>query len=193
MVVHERIQELTQSFTKTAKTIYHRCGQANKRESDAESKTIEVKKLVACSRNEVHIFKTTLNQIKIHVNSMEAVTNTNISKVKIAIQDPMTFNIEKDNLDSFGKELQTNLVPKMEGILVKIQQLELNQVRSLGYINLIMIPSRTPVFFGIKGIENWVKIELTTLSANIYSKPVYMKGCWFRSLNKFILFYQKQF
>ena len=170
MVVHERIQELTQSFTKTAKTIYHRCGQANKRESDAESKTIEVKKLVACSRNEVHIFKTTLNQIKIHVNSMEAVTNTNISKVKIAIQDPMTFNIEKDNLDSFGKELQTNLVPKMEGILVKIQQLELNQVSILGFINPITTPPRTRFVSGLKGLEDRVNGDLISLSVKIDSK-----------------------
>ena len=88
---------------------------------------------------------------------MEAGSHPAISKAKIEIQDLMTINIEESDLDHFGKELQNNLVPALEVMSVNIQQIELNQVISLGSINTIMPPSITPLVSGLKGLEDWLK------------------------------------
>ena len=81
--------------------------QANKRAADAENNTFEVNKLGASSINEVQILKATLNQMKSRMISMEAWEHPAISKVQIAIQYIMTINIEKYDIDHFGKEIQT--------------------------------------------------------------------------------------
>ena len=151
-LVHDRIQYLTQSLTTTVKTLGQICDQANKQAADSENNAFEVKKLGASSRNEVQILKTNLNEIKSRMSSMEAGTHPAISKVQILIKDVMTIKIEEADLDRFGKELQTQLVPALEVMSVKIQQLEINQVRSLGSINPIMPPSRTPVVSESKGL-----------------------------------------
>ena len=129
-----------------------------------------MKKIGVSSRNEVKILKATLNLIKIHVSSMESGTNTDISKVQIAIQDLMTFKIEEYDLYHFGNELQTEMVPALEGMLVNIQQLELNQVSILGFINPITTPPRTRFVSGLKGLEDRVNGDLISLSVKIDSK-----------------------
>ena len=62
------------------------------------------------------------------------------------------------------------MVPALEGILVKIQQLELNQLISMGLINSINPPARTPFVSGMKVLEDWVNGELKSLSVKINSK-----------------------
>ena len=83
------------------------------------------------------------------------------------------------------------MVPVLEAMPIKIQQLDLNQVRSLGSINPIMPPSIAQVVTGLKLLEYWVKSELAILSAKIDSKSVFVKGRWFRSLDGYIMFSQK--
>ena len=120
------------------KTLGQRCDQSNKQASDAESKAFEVKKLLASAKNELQIFKATLNQINSYMSSTEAGANPAISKVQMAVQYIITVNIEEAKLYHFGKELQNQLAPALEVISVNIQQIYLNQVRTLGSIKPIM-------------------------------------------------------
>ena len=150
-----------------------------------------MKKLGVSSWNEVQILKATLNKIKIRMSSVEAGAHPNISKVHISIQDIMTVKLEEEGLDQFGNELQTQVVPALEVISVKIQQLELNQAKSIGSINLIIPPPIVPVVSSLKALEDWVKADLTSLAANVYYKSLCMKGWWFRSLDNCVLFSQK--
>ena len=101
----------------------------------------------------------------------------------MAIKDLMTTKIEESDLDTFGKELQTQLVPALEVMPIKIQQIELNQVRSFRSMNPIIYPSKTPVFTALKVLEYWVKAELASLDAKIDSKSVCMKSRWFGILD----------
>ena len=134
------------------KTLGQICDQANKQAADSENNAFEVKKLGASSRNEVQILKTNLNEIKSRMSSMEAGTHPAISKAQILIKDVMTIKIEEADLDHFGKELQTQLLPALEMISVNIQQLYLNQGISIGSINPIIPPPRTQVVSGLKGL-----------------------------------------
>ena len=54
---------------------------------------------------------------------MEAVTHSDISKVQITIQELTAFKTKEAGLDHFWKELQTQLVPALEGMSDKIQHL----------------------------------------------------------------------
>ena len=92
----------------------------------------------------------------------------------------MTFKIEESELDHFGKEIQTQLAPALEGISVNIQQLEINQVRSLGSISTTTPPSITPVISGMKGLAYWVKVDLKILATKIDPRSVCVKVLWFR-------------
>ena len=111
----------------------------------------------AYSRNEVQILNATLNQIEICMTAMEAGSHPDMSKVQIPIQDLININIEEADIDHFGRELQNWLVPALEAMSVKIQQLDMIKVRSLGSINTIISLSRTSVVPGLKGLEDWVK------------------------------------
>ena len=64
------------------------------------------------------------------------------------------------------------MVPDLEVISVKTQQLDLKQVISLGSIKPIVPPPITQVVSGLKGLEYWLKSELTSLDATIDSKSV---------------------
>ena len=63
--------------------------------------------------------------------------------MKIAIQDLITINIEESDLDHFVNLIQTQLVPALEVMSVNIKQIEINQVRILISINLVMPPPIT--------------------------------------------------
>ena len=72
----------------------------------------------------------------------------------MAVQELITVNIEESDLDYFGKERTTQLVPAQEVIPIKTQQLNLNQAISLGYRNPSIHPKRKPVGTGLKGLED---------------------------------------
>ena len=93
-----------------------------------------------------------MNHIKSWMVSVEAGDNTDISEVRMEVADLMTLKIEKADLDIFGKELQTQLVPSLEAMSNRIQQLEINQVRILGSINYFAPPVIAEVISGLKGL-----------------------------------------
>ena len=150
-----------------------------------------MKKLGAVSWNYFQILKATLNKIMSRMSSVESDAHADILKVHISIQYFMTIKIEEEGFYHFGNELQNKVAPELEVISVKIQQLELNQSRSLGYINLVTPPPITPVDSSLYQLEYWVKADLTSLAAKVDYKSVCMKGWWFRSLNECIFFSQK--
>ena len=63
--------------------------------------------------------------------------------MQIEIQYFMTINIEESDLDHFVNLIQTHLVPALEVMSVNIKQIEINQVRILISINLVMPPPIT--------------------------------------------------
>ena len=141
-----------------------------------------VKKLRTSSRNEFQILKVAINQTNRRMISMETGAHPSIYKVQIAIRYLINIKIQEADLDHFRKELHTQLIPALQVMLVKIQHMELNQVRSLGCINPIIPPAITMVVYGMKVLEDWVKAELTSLDKKIASKSVWVKVRWFRSL-----------
>ena len=48
------------------------------------------------------------------------------------------------------------MVPELESMLTKIQQLDINKVRSMITINSIMPLARLPVVTGLNGLDDWM-------------------------------------
>ena len=58
---HDRIQDMTNSPTKTVKTLVWRCDQANKCTVDVDNTAFELNQMVSSTINEVQILKATMN------------------------------------------------------------------------------------------------------------------------------------
>ena len=86
------------------------------------------------------------------------------------VSDLMNIKIRDTVLEKFGMDFQTQLAPALELMSSKIHQPDINQVRSLGYVNPIMSASTSQGLIVLKGLEDWVNLDLINLSANIDSR-----------------------
>ena len=84
-LIHEIIQNMTHSLTKTVKTMCQIYNQDNKQAADTDNNAFEVNKLISPSINKGQILKDTLNQINMHMLPIEAETHPSISKVYMAV------------------------------------------------------------------------------------------------------------
>ena len=79
----------------------------------------------------------------------------------------MTLKIGETELDQFVSETQKHIVPAFKTMLNKLNNIEMNQVNNLGSIKPIIMSTPSQANSLIKGLEYWVKLELSNLESKI--------------------------